>query len=224
MNDNLSLVGLAANMRKVARTRGGEYAGPCPFCGGEDRFRVWPDHPSGSVEWWCRRCGKGGDEVAFRVECGHLTTTEAWRLRHDGARVALPMETVAIVPNRKKRPGPPGPVWQEKARVFVAECKEILWSDRYGGVRGWLHKRGLTDDTIRTAGLGYNNRAREYPRQDWGLDEGKPIWLPRGIVIPWEIGGDLWRVNIRRSKRYPEIHWAGGVQEWPVQRRRPDAR
>ena len=31
------------SIKRVANTNGGEWAGPCPFCGGEDRFRVWPD-------------------------------------------------------------------------------------------------------------------------------------------------------------------------------------
>ena len=38
----LSLIGSNVSLHKVARTGGGEYAGPCPFCGGTNRFRVQP--------------------------------------------------------------------------------------------------------------------------------------------------------------------------------------
>ena len=40
--DRLELIGRDTRLRKVASTAGGEYAGPCPFCGGWDRFRVQP--------------------------------------------------------------------------------------------------------------------------------------------------------------------------------------
>ena len=50
--DLLELIGRDARLRKVASTRGGEYAGPCPFCGGRDRFRVQPRRG----RWWCRGC------------------------------------------------------------------------------------------------------------------------------------------------------------------------
>ena len=50
--DLLSLVGRDTRLKKQAGTRGGEYAGPCPFCGGRDRFRVQPEKGL----WWCRNC------------------------------------------------------------------------------------------------------------------------------------------------------------------------
>ena len=42
--DLLSVIGSATTLKKVAATDGGEYAGPCPFCGGDDRFRVLNVH------------------------------------------------------------------------------------------------------------------------------------------------------------------------------------
>lgn len=38
-----------------------EMAGPCPKCGGKDRFRVWPE----TKKFWCRQCGWKGDAVDF---------------------------------------------------------------------------------------------------------------------------------------------------------------
>jgi hypothetical protein len=46
----LDLIG--TDLKKVASTRGGEYAGACPFCGGKDRMRVQPE----KGQWWCRQC------------------------------------------------------------------------------------------------------------------------------------------------------------------------
>ena len=41
-----------SNFKRVASNRGGEWHGPCPFCGGEDRCAVWP----AENKWSCRRC------------------------------------------------------------------------------------------------------------------------------------------------------------------------
>lgn len=43
------------------RGRGKELFGPCPRCGGTDRFRVWPQ----SNRYWCRQCGIRGDTIQF---------------------------------------------------------------------------------------------------------------------------------------------------------------
>ena len=53
--DLLGLIGADTRLKKVASTGGGEYAGPCPFCGGRDRFRVQPE----KGRWWCRGCSDG---------------------------------------------------------------------------------------------------------------------------------------------------------------------
>src|SRR5918912_3906120 len=50
--DLLELIGRDTRLKRVATTRGGEYAGPCPFCGGRDRLRVQPARR----RWWCRGC------------------------------------------------------------------------------------------------------------------------------------------------------------------------
>jgi len=53
--------------KKVASTRGGEWASPCPCCGGTDRFRIWPSPPDGAPGAWCRRCEASGDTLTWAV-------------------------------------------------------------------------------------------------------------------------------------------------------------
>jgi len=48
-------------LKRVASTNGGEWAGPCPLCGGDDRLRVWPSSPAGPPWAWCRQCRASGD-------------------------------------------------------------------------------------------------------------------------------------------------------------------
>jgi hypothetical protein len=91
----------------------------------------------------------------------------------------------------------------------VAYAQEQLGTDTEA--LAWLYDRGLTDDTIRAAGLGWNPADLWREPERWGLEpwttpKGRPgrVWLPRGWVIPWKIGGDLWRVNIRRPQGQPK--------------------
>ena len=50
-------------LRRVAATNGGEWAGPCPLCGGKDRLRVWPSPPKAHPGAWCRQCETSGDTL-----------------------------------------------------------------------------------------------------------------------------------------------------------------
>lgn len=60
--DIIAVIGGDTELKYVARTNGGEYAGACPFCGdGNDRFRVWPERAS----YWCRICGQAGDAINY---------------------------------------------------------------------------------------------------------------------------------------------------------------
>ena len=62
--------------KKQADKDGGEYAGPCPICGGKDRFRIWPNKGKGGM-WWCRQCDRHGDHIAFWKEVGGITYAQA---------------------------------------------------------------------------------------------------------------------------------------------------
>jgi hypothetical protein len=47
-----------------------EWHGPCPFCGGEDRFVIFTDRVYPSWNWWCRSCCKDGwaDQINPRLK------------------------------------------------------------------------------------------------------------------------------------------------------------
>lgn len=50
--DIVALIGGDTQLKQVSMTRGGEYKGACPMCGGNDRFVVWP----AENKWSCRHC------------------------------------------------------------------------------------------------------------------------------------------------------------------------
>ena len=223
----VDLIGRDTTLRKVSSTHGSEYAGPCPWCGGEDRFRVWPyaDRPG----YWCRQCGKKGDDIQYLMEHDRL------RFREACARVGrLIDERPCPGPQPPPKPPPlatpPGEVWQAQARAFVKSCEQILRTPAGAQALDYLHRRGLQDDTIQAARLGYHPTERWEDPEAWGLaSEHTKIYLLQGIVFPWYVGSELWRVLFRREgddipkdDRYRPIA-GGGNTLYQVDTLRPNA-
>jgi len=198
---------LIPNLKRVATTNGGEYAGACPFCGGRDRFRVWPEQET-TGRFWCRGCGKAGDGIQLLRDRDGLSFREAC------ARLGV-NPSLTWKPGRPIRPTPttwtpreattPGTTWEEKAASFLAGCQNALWSDTGSECRAFLTGRGLEPETIERAGLGWNPGDRYESRDTWGLpaetdDKGKSknVWLPRGLVIPCFDQGRVIRLRVRR--------------------------
>ena len=69
------LVSQDVPIRRAASTGGGEWCGPCPSCGGRDRFRAWPERG----RYWCRQCGRRGDALQYLRDFHGLTFAEAKR-------------------------------------------------------------------------------------------------------------------------------------------------
>jgi DNA primase len=223
----VDLIGRDTLLRRVASTHGGEYAGPCPWCRGDDRFRVWPhaDRPG----YWCRQCGKHGDAIQY------LRDHDSLRFREACARVGRPLEEAPCPrPERPPKPPPlatpPGEAWQARARAFIERCEPILWTLAGAQALEYLHRRGLQDDIIEAARVGYHPMERwEHPEQ-WGLaPEHKKIHLLQGLVFPWFVGSELWRVFFRREgnhipkdERYKPIA-GGGNTLYQVETLRPNA-
>ncbi|WP_150524006.1 DUF7146 domain-containing protein [Roseibium sediminis] len=57
----------------LKRAGGGEYVGPCPCCGGRDRFAV----NETKNKWVCRGAGGGGDPIGLVMHCMGLDYTGA---------------------------------------------------------------------------------------------------------------------------------------------------
>jgi hypothetical protein len=194
-NDLYTLISTDVDLRKAAGTHGGEYAGACPFCGGRDRFRVWPndDRPA----WWCRQCEKGGDAIQYLREKGYTfqDACAALGVVKDRPGVAR----LPFVPPLSCEAPPQA--WRAAGSGFVLWSQAELQGAPHA--RDYLTSRGLTKRTIDAAGLGYNPASRECSRAKWGLESdkerGDKFWLPAGIVIPWYVAGTLWKIQIRRD-------------------------
>jgi len=210
--DLLTVAGKYVTLKRACATSGGEFAGPCPLCGGTDRFRVWPFR-EGGARWYCRRCGEHGDAIDLVRAVEGIGFIEACKLL--GLEGEIPPRTIG--PTRPREPERTGllraaehhwaalddPDWQAGAWQFVDESVARLDQD---GARAWdyLTARGLSATMSRAALLGYNPQPY---RGRWGDTD---VYLPAGIVIPWIAADDtVWKVRIRTrsqemSKKYAQ--------------------
>lgn len=198
-------------LKKAAMTQGGEWAGPCPLCReGNDRFRCWPADRGG--RWWCRVCGKSGDVIQYLIEARGLSYPEACH----ALGIEAGKRIISSSTHRGERPdfvprgnNPPSPLWQQRARAFIQGAVRIIQAEAGSDARKLLRRRsGLTDETINRFGLGWNPIEDYQDRDRWGLppdkrDDGrlKRLWLPAGLVIPYQgmENDQVLRVRIRRA-------------------------
>jgi hypothetical protein len=124
------------------RRVGTERTGPCPICGGTDRFGV----NVRKAIWNCRQCGVGGDVIRF---VQHLDGCD-----FAAAIATLAGDTARVIPQAKGAPARRDDRHDER-RVSSASW---LWSQRKPITEGtppWLYlrKRGFTG--LIPATLGY---------------------------------------------------------------------
>lgn len=186
--------------------------GPCPWCpNSTDRFAVFvnaiPMHYHCGIHG--NGCGAHGDAIQFMRDYHHIGYHEACeRLDIDpGSQYSGPRSRNVPIGDT-----PPSDAWQTRAKEFCEAAKNTLWTDTGLAAREYLHQvRGLTDETIKHAGLGLNLMQGYQPAAEWGTEED--IWIVRGIVIPWRIEGQLWKVNIRRSDKDVAADRARGIEK-----------
>lgn len=167
-----------------------------------------------------RAQGLGGDALAALVETENRARCRPPLPEHELASIVKSAERYPLGEQRQDNAGatwqpsmarrrpetprepepwrtiePPSDAWQARARAFCEYAHAQLWGD--ATALAYLHNRGLTEDTIREAQLGWNPREWRDAAARWGQD-GKPVWLAPGWVIPNEGSGVLWGVNIRR--------------------------
>jgi DNA primase len=205
----IDLVALASQhtrLKRIASTRGGEYAGPCPRtgCAGRDRFHVQAaGGVDGRGQWMCRAChSRWGDAAEFVIWLG---LANDFRSACDWLAVEWPAHTQTCTAPALEPPEPcelPNDMWQTAAEGFLWYAFQHLHGDTGAPALNWLEARGFDESTIAWACLGYNPTALERPRSKWGLppeEAGREtFWLPAGIVIPFFVRGKLWKLSIRR--------------------------
>ncbi|MFW5497785.1 MULTISPECIES: primase-helicase zinc-binding domain-containing protein [unclassified Maridesulfovibrio] len=189
----------------VSGGKGGEFHSPCPACGGKDRFHVWPEQNGGTGSWWCRGCDKGGDNIEFLREFKGASFKDACDVIGRNPKDYTPRPTQL----KKKNFAPnnyaaPKELWLERSNNLVDWAHEQLLKNEKE--LAYLAARGLPLEAVKKYKLGWNPGETEKgtfrARKAWGLPQAenrKPLWMPRGLVIPYFQEGVLFRVRFRRT-------------------------
>ena len=185
LKNKIQIIDLVDGMKRVASSGGGEFAGPCPFCGGVDRFRVQPEKNI----WLCRHCTNGiwRDVIDFIARRDNVTISQAAQ-SIDGSFPMFSKQSGKLKKPVYHAYKPPTDAWQEAARKAVAICENNLFEPAGARALEYLHSRGLTDTTIKTFRLGFS------PKFNQG-----DLYIPHGITIPAFANGVLWYVKIRTN-------------------------
>ena len=219
----LDLAEIHGVYKKVSTNKGGEYHGPCPMCGGNDRFHIWPAQKV-TGDWWCRICGKGGDLIQWFMDVQGMSFPEA--CKQVGRE--LPAQQEGATPQTKRPvgdawqptiPAAPADLWLQHAGKFVEWSHQQLLAlgEEAGSPLHYLAARGIRKESAIEHRLGWNpgEKGKDLyrAREAWGLDtvlkdeKKKKLWIPIGLVIPYQVDGCLRRVRIRipNERRTPDF-------------------
>jgi len=189
-------------------SRGKEYCGPCPGCGGKDRFVMWPDAKGTGGGFNCRGCGCGGDAIQFLMDFDKLTYPQACDklgVKLDPKAPTTPRLPRAVAGESftPRTALAPADVWRAKAQILADHAHELLL--KTPAQLEWLAARGITESTAVERRLGWVAKDYYRAREAWGLEpvikesgQPKKLWIPQGLTIPFSVDDVLRRVRIRR--------------------------
>jgi DNA primase len=181
---------------------------------GQGRFRKGQKHDSLVVDvdrqiyYWNSQSDRPGDVFSwlmlangwnFKQAVADVAHRTGMRLDLDQPRPPSPPPR-PLSPRTTRRLAAPPKIWQSRGQELVIRAQQTLWSPTGEVGLAELHRRGLSDETIRRAGVGWNPHHLWDEPTRWGFDGGRQVWLPRGLVVPWIIGDELWRLRVRRPK------------------------
>lgn len=209
------------NLRKKTSR---EWCGPCPECGGDDRFIVNDARDT----YFCRVCGMKGGPLRFLRVVGKMSCPDAHdrlggscqyaltclkrdcRLRAGGDRTSQAGQASP----RKRTPVPlrvapppeyvpemaetPDPRWREHAAKLVDYAAGKL--QETPEALEFLAARGISADAAARFRLGWLEKDFFRPKRAWGLpDNGKALWIPAGLLLPvFAADGLPLRLRVRR--------------------------
>lgn len=157
------------------RKRGSNHIGCCPFH--NEKTPSFHVSPSKGI-FKCFGCGKSGNAVGFLMEHEHYTYPEA--LRYLAQKYNIQIEEEKMTEEQKERQTERDGLFHvsEFAQKYFAD---LLYNDEMGRAIGlsYFHQRGLSDEIIKTFGLGYcldewgnfTNHARKNGYSDQSLEK-----------------------------------------------------
>ena len=149
IKQRIDLVNVVEQTVRLKRT-GKNYIGFCPFHSNTrtPSFVVFPE----TQTWRCfGQCNEGGDVFGYLMRRDNLDFNEVLKQLADRAGVVLRAQTPAEIKHEE--------VKQTLSQVMEAAVeffrKQMLETEAGKKALNYVHKRGLSDETIKTWGLGY---------------------------------------------------------------------
>jgi len=149
IKDRLDIVEIVGQTVKLRRT-GKNYIGFCPFHSNTrtPAFVVFPE----TQTWRCfGQCNEGGDLFGYMMKREGWDFNEALKQLAERAGVTLAQHTPETKANEQARQDLSA-ILEEAAAFFR---QQMLTNPSGKKALDYLHKRGLTDETIKVWGLGY---------------------------------------------------------------------
>lgn len=188
----------------VSNYKGGTYKGPCPGCGGDDRFTIQPNNLDGT--YICNKCKKQGDLIQFFRDFFDMSYLQA-------------CHEVGQEPEIKKRKNPaidsainkkweprkteqPATAWKEAAHKIAVNAYREIMSPAGKQARIFLKSRGIGIEYIKKFRIGYNPAEYHVKKTEFDpdTDESEQVWIPKGIIIPNVITDELEKEFINRIR------------------------
>ena len=192
---NTSLLSLVETRIELNRESNQEHSGPCPKCGGADRFHC-------TAQWFfCRQChDQRGDVIEFVQWIDGANFREAVQ-KLTGEHLQGSEDDSSLLrklsPTRKEDAAPTyhDSAWQRKAQSIVTNSHRRLIAEGIGQAgRSYLLSRGLQSETWKAYGIGF---AQSAPLPGTKGKQRKPA-----IVIPWFVSDILRGVRYRFLKEH----------------------
>ncbi|MDF2434906.1 MAG: hypothetical protein JWP44_4537, partial [Mucilaginibacter sp.] len=139
--DMLSVIGTDTELHRVT---GHELAGPCPWCGGTDRFRV----NTKTQRFWCRRCSPSehwSDAFEYLQRKDNLSFAEA-KAKLEGAILPPPPPLAPPPPGKGRDHGP-----VIKTYDYVDEYGEVQYQVCRHDPKDFSQRRPATEQDIQRA-------------------------------------------------------------------------
>ncbi len=208
--DRIDLISLAEEAG--AQLRGGAWKisrCPLPRHAGDRSSLSFSIEPEGK-RWkcWsaCPSDANGGNAIDFYMAWRGVDFKTALDQLADRVQVDRSRPAGQRQPDRPvQQPRPfreshlPDPAWVVRAEAFVNYARTELWKPAGQDALRWLREeRGLTDETIRTARLGFNPKDYFDDPARWGDKSGDKVYCALGVVIPETVEGEIAFVQIRR--------------------------